>query len=95
MNIPQNHLALIAGSIIVIILLVCSLRKDPQLCLARKRNSVILVLNFEVCKAEQSESEMDGHPSTIDHPPKKEKDQVINIKKSLRSPGDFPGFFLL
>jgi hypothetical protein len=67
----QNHLALIVGSIVVISILALCLGMDPWLCLADERISVILVLNFEVCKVGLSGSEMDGHPSTIDHPPKK------------------------
>jgi hypothetical protein len=69
MIISLNHLALVVGSIVLIILLALCLRKDPQLCLAEARTSVIRVLYFEVCIVEQPETERDGHPSTIKHPP--------------------------
>jgi len=69
MRIELNHLALIVGSIILIILVALCLQKDIRLCLVKGGVIVIQCLYFKVCKVEQSESVMDGHPSTIKHPP--------------------------
>jgi len=95
----QNHLTLIVGSIVAISILALCLEVDPWLCLADERISVILVLNFEVCKVGLSGSEMDGYPSTIEHPPKwwKPESEGYNIGEltgTFNTPGfDYPGFF--
>ena len=62
-------LVLIVGVAAMSLLIAWRTNKDLRLCLAEKKLLVILVLNFEVCRAAQSEPVMDGHPSTIQHPP--------------------------
>jgi len=67
MNITTG-LVLIVG-VAAMSLLIAWRTDDLRLCLAEKKLLVILVLNSEVCRAAQSEPVMDGHPSTIQHPP--------------------------
>jgi hypothetical protein len=66
------NLALVVGLVVLLALLLWYLvAEDIQLCLNDTRVAVIPIPYTWVSKAGQPESEMDGFPSTIKHPPKK------------------------
>lgn len=68
MNITMDQ-TLIVGAVASLLLLVFwhNTKGEVQICFSMYGILVILVPLFEVC--EQSESEVDGHLPTIQHPP--------------------------
>ena len=68
MNITMDH-ALIVGAVALLLLLVFwhNTKGEVQICFSTDGIVVILVPLFEVSK--HSESEVDGHLPTIQHPP--------------------------
>ena len=68
MNITMDH-ALIVGAVALLLLLVFwhNTKGGVQICFSIDGIVVILVSLVEVC--EHSESEVDGHLPTIQHPP--------------------------
>ena len=70
MNISVDYTLFVGAVALLLLLAITSSMEDGvQFCLAGMRTSVIRVLLFGVCITEHSESAMDGHPSTIKHPP--------------------------
>ena len=66
------NLALVVGLVVLLALLLWYLvAEEIQLCLNDTGVAVIPIPYTWVSKAGQPESEMDGFPSTIKHPPKK------------------------
>jgi hypothetical protein len=66
------NLALVVGLVVLLALLsLCLVTDEIQLCLNNTGIAVIPIPYTWVSKAGQPESEMDGFPSTIKHPPKK------------------------
>ena len=68
MNITTG-LVLIVGVAAMSLFIAWRTNRDLRLFPAEEKLLVILVLNSEVYRAAQSEPVMDGHPSTIKHPP--------------------------
>ena len=71
MHIAIKQVLIVLGSIVVLFfLLVSAFGGISLISLGHKRVSVILVLFSRGFSTGQLESEMDGFPSSIDHPPK-------------------------
>ena len=66
----QALIVLLTGFIFLVFLTSEDVVSQRLFCLADERIAVIPILTFEVCRVRLSETEADGFPLKIKHPPK-------------------------